>query len=46
MSKCLNCGVQLSCGCKKRKASNGSSACASCLAKLELKLKAEKNNIT
>ena len=41
MSKCVNCGIQLSCSCKKRKASNGSGACTSCIAKLELKLKTE-----
>jgi hypothetical protein len=35
MSKCSNCGATLSCGCQKRKASNGTSACANCIGKIE-----------
>jgi hypothetical protein len=32
----------MSCGCQKRAASNGASACSSCVTALEAKLKAEK----
>ena len=39
MAKCTNCGKNLSCGCQKKKASDGTSCCASCLAKYELSLK-------
>jgi len=39
MSKCENCGVNISCGCQKRKASNGTPACSSCLNTLESKIK-------
>lgn len=41
-SKCSNCSKVLSCGCQRKIASNGSNACTSCLAKLELKLKTDK----
>lgn len=43
MSKCLNCGRNLTCGCQKKKASDGKSVCASCAAQYELKLKATIN---
>lgn len=36
--KCLNCAKNLSCGCKKRKASDGKSCCTSCLKSYETKL--------
>lgn len=39
MSVCSNCKAKLSCGCQKRKASDGQQVCASCLAKYEAKLK-------
>lgn len=42
MAKCANCGANMSCGCQKRAASNGASACSSCINALEAKLKAEK----
>ena len=42
MAKCANCGANMSCGCQKRTASNGASACSSCINTLESKLKAAK----
>lgn len=39
MAKCLNCGKSLSCGCQKKKASDGKSVCTNCIAQYELKLK-------
>jgi hypothetical protein len=33
----------MSCGCQKRTASNGATACTSCINTLEAKLKADKN---
>lgn len=35
MAKCGNCGKSLSCGCQKRKASNGASVCSNCIASYE-----------
>lgn len=35
MAKCGNCGKSLSCGCQKRKASDGASVCSSCVANYE-----------
>jgi transcription elongation factor Elf1 len=35
MSTCPNCGSQLSCGCQKKKASNGTLVCKSCIFKYE-----------
>ena len=31
MSKCSNCGKTLSCGCKKRTATDGKSCCQDCV---------------
>lgn len=42
MAKCANCGATMSCGCQKRTASNGTSACSACITALEGKLKADK----
>ena len=42
MAKCANCGANMSCGCQKRTASNGTSACSSCINTLEGKLKTAK----
>lgn len=42
MAKCANCGANMSCGCQKRTASNGATACSSCINTLESKLKAAK----
>jgi len=39
MAKCLNCGKSLSCGCQKKKASDGKLVCTTCIANYELKLK-------
>lgn len=35
---CPNCLATLSCGCKKRTASNGAQVCTACIASYELKL--------
>ncbi len=40
-SKCANCGTRLSCGCQRRAATNGASACSSCVTALNAKLAAE-----
>jgi hypothetical protein len=40
-SKCANCEARLSCGCQRRTASNGSSACSSCVSALNTKLAQE-----
>jgi len=39
MSTCQNCGTQLTCGCQKKKASNGNFVCKSCIYKYEQALK-------
>ena len=39
---CNNCNARMSCGCQKRRASDGTSCCSSCLAFYEKKLQAEK----
>ena len=35
MSACPNCNTQLTCGCQKKKASNGTLVCKSCIFKYE-----------
>jgi hypothetical protein len=35
--KCNNCGRKLSCGCKKRKAKDGTQCCTSCITAYEAK---------
>ena len=35
---CQNCGATLSCGCQKRTASNGASACSACVSALNAKI--------
>lgn len=35
MANCSNCGAALSCGCQKRKASDGVSVCANCIGRYE-----------
>ena len=42
MSACPNCGNQLSCGCQRRTASDGSTVCSSCLSAYEIKLQNNK----
>jgi len=39
MSACPNCKKQLSCGCQKKKASNGQIVCNDCIGVYELQLK-------
>jgi hypothetical protein len=41
MATCSNCKATLSCGCQIRQASNGKSACSSCVASLNAKIAAE-----
>lgn len=42
MARCANCGAAMSCGCQKRTASNGASACSACINTLEAQLKSAK----
>ena len=39
MAQCLNCKKNLSCGCQKKKASDGTSVCTNCIAAYEATLK-------
>ena len=39
MNVCPNCKAKLSCGCQRRKASDGKQVCANCSAKYETQLK-------
>ena len=41
-STCTNCGARMSCGCQRRQAKNGASACSNCVDALNAKLAAEK----
>ena len=36
--RCLNCGSRITCGCQKRTAVDGTSACRKCVTKLNLEL--------
>tara|TARA_R100001510_G_scaffold57018_2_gene63823 strand:- start:1165 stop:1320 length:156 start_codon:yes stop_codon:yes gene_type:complete len=38
-TKCKSCNRTLTCGCQKRKASDGTQVCSSCAAAYEAKLK-------
>lgn len=38
MKICSNCGIQLSCGCQRRDASDGKSCCDQCINDYELKI--------
>jgi transcription elongation factor Elf1 len=38
MSACPNCGTKLSCGCQKKRASNGVFVCRSCITRYEKSL--------
>jgi len=40
MSICPNCNAQLSCGCQKRTASNGTTCCENCIKTYEANLQA------
>jgi hypothetical protein len=42
MSQCGNCGAKLSCGCQKRRASDGRDCCTSCVSRYEKTLKDKK----
>jgi hypothetical protein len=39
MSTCPNCKARITCGCQKRKASDGKQVCSTCLNKYEIGLK-------
>jgi hypothetical protein len=39
MAKCANCGKSYTCGCQKRKASDGKLVCASCITNYEVQKK-------
>jgi hypothetical protein len=39
MAQCSNCKKNLSCGCQKRKASDGVSVCSNCSVAYEAKIK-------
>jgi hypothetical protein len=39
MSTCPNCKARITCGCQKRKASDGKQVCSTCLNKYEMGLK-------
>jgi hypothetical protein len=42
MSVCGNCKAKLSCGCQRRKATDGTQVCSNCITNYETKLKANK----
>lgn len=42
MSSCPNCGTKLSCGCQRKKASNGVTVCRSCITRYEKTLQVQK----
>lgn len=42
MATCANCKGRMSCGCQKRTASDGKSACSSCINIYEAQLKQRK----
>lgn len=46
MSKCPNCGNTLSCGCQRKKASDGNTVCRSCVNAYEMKLKENNEQTT
>ena len=46
MATCLNCKRNLSCGCQKKKASDGASVCNNCHAKYEAGLKQKRTLAT
>jgi len=43
---CSNCNAKMSCGCQKRKASDGTSCCSSCLAFYEKGLQNKKQIVS
>ena len=46
MASCSNCKKNLSCGCQKRKASDGKSVCSNCITSYEASLKQRQNLAT
>lgn len=46
MSACPNCGTPLSCGCQKKRASNGTFVCRSCITKYEKSLQEQNTKTT
>lgn len=44
MATCPNCNKKLSCGCQKRKASNGKMVCVNCLGSYEKKTSGSVSN--
>jgi hypothetical protein len=46
MATCSNCKKNLSCGCQKRKASDGNSVCSNCLTSYETSLKQKQTMAT
>ena len=44
MAQCSNCKKSLSCGCQKRKASNGTSVCSNCIGTYEASIAIAKQN--
>ena len=46
MSTCPNCKKKLSCGCQKRKASNGREVCSNCLTSYEATFNNKSENLT
>ncbi len=43
-SKCTHCNKVLSCGCQRRRASDGTQVCSTCVAAYEAKLKQNNRN--
>ena len=46
MANCPNCKKKLSCGCQKRKASDGKTVCSGCITSYESGLKQRKTLAT
>jgi positive regulator of sigma E activity len=46
MATCKNCNAKLSCGCQKRKASDGKEVCTNCVNTYESSLKVNKHLVT
>lgn len=44
MSTCPNCKARLTCGCQKKKASDGKQVCSTCFSKYEMSLKTKQLN--
>lgn len=42
MANCANCKKKLGCGCQKKKASDGTSCCVTCLTTYEISIKNKK----